>query len=137
MPKWFNQNTMAMRNTWMECRVKVWYLIALIVVSSCSPTPDNSSSQKTVPVAKAPAYEVYQVEIKDMKFIPDSITVKKGDEVVFVNRDMVAHCVTEERSKAWTSSEIAAGASYLLVVKESSNYYCAIHTVMKGKIVVK
>lgn len=34
------------------------------------------------------------VEIKNMKFVPDDITVKKGDTIVWVNRDMMAHDVT-------------------------------------------
>lgn len=72
-----------------------------------------------------------------MKFIPDSLVVKKGDEVVFVNRDMVNHCVTEVEKKSWTSGIIPAGESYLLVAKENTSYFCAIHTVMKGKIIVQ
>jgi len=101
----------------------------------------GDSGQKGKPeVSTAPkqaSYEVHTVEIKEMKFVPDSITVNKGDEVVFVNRDLVAHCVTEEKSSAWTSGNLPAGQSYLLVAKESADYYCAIHKVMKGKIIVK
>jgi plastocyanin len=104
-------------------------------MSCSSPSEKAKTKENTAP--KEIPYQVYTVEIKDMKFVPDSITVKKGDEVVFVNRDIVTHCVTEETSKAWTSSALASGESYLLVAKESSNYYCAIHRVMRGKIIVK
>lgn len=31
-----------------------------------------------------------------MKFVPDDITVKKDDTIVWINRDMTAHDVTEE-----------------------------------------
>lgn len=86
---------------------------------------------------KEPQPEVYTVEIKDMKFVPDSLVVKKGDKVIFINRDMVNHCVTEEVKNGWTSSAIPGGEDWMLVVNKSSNYYCAIHMVMKGKIIVK
>jgi plastocyanin len=50
---------------------------------------------------------------------------------------MVAHCVTEETTKAWTSSNIAAGASWKMAVNSSADYFCAIHLVMKGKIKIE
>ena len=109
-------------------------LCTVFLLNSCSSAPDKKNAA-TAP--KEIPYQVYTVEIKDMKFVPDTITVNKGDEVVFVNRDIVAHCVTEETSKAWTSGSLASGESYLLVAKESAAYYCAIHKVMKGKIIVK
>jgi plastocyanin len=78
--------------------------------------------------------KVYTVEIKDMKFVPNDITVSKGDTVIWINRDMVAHDVTEETAKTWTSGLIAAGGSWKMAVAEEANYYCSIHVVMKGKI---
>ena len=96
------------------------------------PGNNNSSvaSEKTVP-------EVYSIEISNMKFNPAEITVHKGDTVIWKNNDMVAHCVTEETTKAWTSSKIPAGASWKMVVNNSTDYFCAIHLVMKGKIIVE
>ncbi len=81
--------------------------------------------------------KVYAVTIALMKFDPDTITVKKGDTVVFYNHDMVTHDITEEHSKAWTSKPLPADASWKLVATQSSDYYCTIHPVMKGKIVVQ
>ena len=81
--------------------------------------------------------ELHVVEIKDMKFQPEEISVKKGDTIVWVNRDMVTHCVTEENTKALTSSNIAAGNSWKMVIQSGADYFCAIHQVMKGKILVE
>lgn len=91
----------------------------------CAITGCTSSPQKP---------KVYTVEIKDMKFVPNDITVSKGDTVIWINRDMVAHDVTEETAKTWTSGPIAAGGSWKMAVAEEANYYCSIHVVMKGKI---
>ncbi len=96
--------------------------------------PENNSSYN-VPEKTGP--EVYSIEISNMKFNPAEITMHKGDTVIWKNGDMVAHCVTEETTKAWTSSNIAAGASWKMAVNSSADYFCAIHVVMKGKILVK
>jgi len=81
--------------------------------------------------------KTYTVEIKDMKFVPAEITVNKGDTVVWINKDMMDHDVTEEPSKAWTSSAIHAGGSWKMAVNDNTDYYCSIHVVMKGKLKVQ
>lgn len=80
--------------------------------------------------------KLHTVEIKDMKFVPDDITVKEGDTVMWINHDMMGHDVTEE-GKAWTSSVIPADGSWKMEVTNFNNYYCSIHLVMKGKIRVE
>ncbi|QHS56610.1 plastocyanin [Mucilaginibacter sp. 14171R-50] len=92
----------------------------LLMIQSCSSAPEKPSA--------------YVVEIKDMKFVPEDITVKKGDTITFINRDMMAHDVTEETAKSWSSGKMEADVSWKLVVSEAATYYCSIHTVMKGKI---
>jgi plastocyanin len=79
----------------------------------------------------------YTVEIKQMKFVPSELTIRKGDTVVWINKDIVAHDVTEESNKAWTSSLMPVGQSWRLVVTQSTEYYCSIHVVMKGKLIVQ
>lgn len=89
------------------------------------------STEETTAIAK------HTVEIKAMKFQPAELVVKSGDTVVWVNRDIVPHDVTEEPGKAWASSVMPAGASWSLVVTKSADYYCSIHLVMKGKLLVE
>ena len=119
----------------IKCR-HIFILICFLMLSSCNAGPASNNQAKTT-VPAVPKYQVYTVEIKNMKFVPDSLVVKKGDEIVFVNRDIVDHCVTEEKNNSWTSGKLHSDGSYLLVAKESTIYYCAIHQVMKGKIIVQ
>lgn len=79
----------------------------------------------------------HTVEIRQMQFQPSELTVQKGDTVVFINNDMVEHDVTEEKNKTWSSSPLPVGKSYSLVVNQSADYYCTIHPVMKGKLLVR
>lgn len=107
--------------------------ISATVLNGCGSGPEK---EKPPPAVRPKQPDTYTVEIKNMKFVPDTLVVKKGDEVIFVNRDIVSHCVTED-SKAWTSGLIAGGDDWMLVAQKTSDYYCAIHVVMKGKIIVR
>ena len=78
----------------------------------------------------------HTVEMKDMQFQPSTLTVQKGDTVVFINNDMVVHNVVEENN-AWTSGLLAAGENFKKVFTESANYSCTMHPVMKGNILVE
>ncbi len=80
---------------------------------------------------------MHSVEITQMKFYPAELRVKKGDKVVFVNHDLVTHDITEESKKVWSSSPLVTDQTWILVVTESVNYFCSIHPVMKGKIIVE
>lgn len=84
----------------------------------------------------SPAVQHHTVEISQMKFIPATLTVQKGDEVNFVNHDMVLHNVTDSTGKLLIDS-LAGDVSRAITVSENVNYYCSLHPVMKGRIVVK
>jgi plastocyanin len=78
----------------------------------------------------------HTVEIARMEFSPSELTVHKGDTVVFVNHDMLTHDITEE-AKLWTSSKLPPDSSWTMIANQTANYYCSLHPVMKGKIIVQ
>lgn len=111
----------------------------------CTSSPESNASgedtssyvpENGMSVSPATTFHVDTVMISDMKFIPASLHVKKGDTVVWINNDLVSHCITEELSKSWTSGPVAAGASWKMAVTGGAKYYCAIHQVMKGSLVL-
>lgn len=77
------------------------------------------------------------IEIKSMKFIPAEIYVKKGDTVVWKNKDFFPHDVAKFEDKSWKSSPIQQGETWSKVVTKSEDYFCSLHVVMKGKITLK
>lgn len=107
----------------LENCIYLFYFVFLL--GSCTSSPDKT------------AHKSYTIEIKQMKFVPVELIVQKGDTVVWINRDIVAHDATEEPTKAWTSGVIPSGQSWSLVVTKSADYYCSIHVVMKGKLLVE
>ena len=78
----------------------------------------------------------YTVEIIGMKYQPDVLRVHKGDTVIWINNDIVPHDVTEE-NKAWASPLMMPGDSWQKVITKSEAYYCSIHLVMKGEVIVE
>lgn len=103
--------------------------IMLLVQTSCkSPSERMKEPQKE---------KVHVVEIIQMQFKPAEIQVSQGDVIQFINHDMVAHDVTEQNSKAWSSAPLQPAQSWTLKVSGSADYYCSIHPVMKGKITVE
>jgi plastocyanin len=113
-----------MKNHNIVCAGIILAFISFLMIS-CSDTPEKTDPQK------------YTVEIRAMQFQPAELSVKKGDTVIFINNDIVIHDVTEEENKKWASLPLSTGQSFNLVVNESSHYYCSIHPVMKGKLVVE
>ncbi|MDN5214499.1 hypothetical protein QQ020_20630 [Fulvivirgaceae bacterium BMA12] len=103
--------------------------------AGCSPSPGYGRNGNNISANPAP--QLHIIEIRQMKFFPDSLAVNKGDTVRFVNKDLVVHDVTEELKQTWTSSPLSTGKSWDLVITQNVAYFCSLHVVMKGKIVVK
>ncbi len=114
-----------MKNPCKLLRNTSYFFFSLLMLNNCSTNP-----KKTV-------HRVFVVEIKQMKFQPEEITVQMGDTVIWINRDLIAHDVTEKSDKMWTSSLLPSGRSWNLVVNRSANYYCSIHVVMNGRLLLK
>ena len=108
-----------------------YLLCFMFLFNSCS-TPEERAEEIPGPVNR-----VYHVEIKQMQFLPAELTLQKGDTVVWTNNDIVIHDVTEEKSKLWTSGPLTTGQSWSFVVTGTADYYCSIHVVMKGKLLVQ
>ncbi len=80
------------------------------------------------------AAKTHVVEIRSMKFQPAQLKVNEGDSVLFINKDIVIHDVTEQSNKRWKSAPLNTGDNYKIIVMQSADYYCSIHPIMKGKI---
>ncbi len=111
-------------------------LSGMIFLNGCSSSSDENNIPAEAPEAK-PAPSLYIIQIEQMKFLPANITVHAGDTIMWVNNDMVAHDITEEKNKLWSSSLLQPGKSWKLIPKSSADYYCSIHAVMKGSFEVK
>jgi plastocyanin len=79
------------------------------------------------------------VEIQGMKFQPEVLAVQRGDTVVWINRDIVPHTATSTRKSGWNTGTLAQGDSGQYVVRHRGEdpYFCQLHPVMLGKLIVR
>ena len=100
------------------------FLLLFVLMLACGHKNQPNSSPK-----------LYVVEIKDMQFQPAEIRVNKGDTVMWINKDIVPHDATEKDS-AWASPPLGNEVTWKKVITKSDAYYCSIHVVMKGELIV-
>jgi len=79
----------------------------------------------------------YQVVIKGLEYVPETLTVKRGDVVVWVNQDPFPHTVTA--AGAFDSGPVEAGKSWRFVAHRAGPYpyICTLHSNMKGTLHVE
>jgi len=75
------------------------------------------------------------VDIKNQVFMPSTLSIKKGDTVIWTNQDMVQHSITADK---FSSEDLTPGKSYSFTFKKSGTftYACGIHSDIKGSIIV-
>ena len=117
-------------------------LLAAVVLAGCgglkkgglTPVGDDEATKPP------PAKEAVTVNMVSIQFQPKTIHVKNGGRVTWVNRDKVAHTVTEgnELYNTFTSGDVNPGKRYRRTFKGNRKigYRCTIHPNMEGTIFV-
>jgi len=80
-----------------------------------------------------------KVEISDVKYKPAKLKIKKGEKVVWTNRDDRDHTVvSHDKAKTLNSGKIAAGETFEFTFDKPGTYEygCEYHPRMKGVIEV-
>ncbi len=79
------------------------------------------------------------VEMSGMGFHPDTLELRRGDTVVWINRDIVSHTATAKTKAAWTTGTLAQGqsGSYVARRKGEDPYFCQLHPTMLGRLFVR
>jgi plastocyanin len=79
------------------------------------------------------------VEIRGMAFHPEVLEIRLGDTVVWTNRDLVPHTATATRKSGWDTGPLLQGNSGQYVASHGGEdpYFCKLHPVMLGKLIVR
>jgi len=90
--------------------------------------------QSTVADANAPL--VVHLAMKNMKFSPATIEIKKGDTVEWKNDDITPHTAT---SATFDSGPIASDAAWRHTFTQAGSFpfTCTFHPEMKGTVIIK
>jgi plastocyanin len=83
------------------------------------------------------AASTHTVAMDGTRFVPETLTVARGDRVTWVNKDPFPHTATA--SGTFDSKSVAAGTSWSYVADARGEfaYVCTLHPGMKGKLVVR
>ena len=78
------------------------------------------------------------IEVKDFMFMPTTLTVNAGENVVWVNKDDEPHTVVSDTGM-FRSSAMDTDESFSFKFDKPGTYHftCSIHPRMVGTIVVK
>jgi len=80
-----------------------------------------------------------KIEIKDFAFNPQTITVKSGDKITWINKDEEPHTVVSVEKQFKKSPALDTDQQFTIVAGSpgSYTYYCSVHPKMTGTIVIK
>ncbi|MCR9214682.1 MAG: plasmid stabilization protein [Proteobacteria bacterium] len=78
------------------------------------------------------------IEIQRFKFVPDILSVRPGDTVTWINRDIAPHTATAA-DKSWDTGDIKKGdrKSVLVTNGFTAAYFCRFHPVMRATLPFK
>lgn len=105
-------------------------LCCVIVASPAVFAASTSASRKV---------QAQQIEIRNFAFAPATLTVPAGTRVVWTNHDEEPHVITSAGSLFASSKGLDTGDSYAVAFSKPGTYayYCSIHPMMVGTIIVK
>ena len=115
----------------------VIFSIGLFVV------PQAFADHASVTATNAPGSATPGCEETDNCFIPSTVTIDVGSEVIWENTDNAAHTATsgtptDGPDGVWDSSMMMVGGSYSKMFHEAGTYpyFCMVHPWMQGTVIV-
>jgi plastocyanin len=80
-----------------------------------------------------------RIEIKDFAFNPQTITVKAGEKVTWINRDDEPHTVVSVEKQFKKSTALDTDQEFTITAGAPGTYtyFCSVHPKMTGTIIVE
>jgi plastocyanin len=86
------------------------------------------------------APKTHTVIIKRFKFVPETLTIKAGDTVVWINKDLAPHTATSDvEEDRWDTERLNKNEEKAITFTDigSQKYFCLYHPNMRGEIIVE
>ena len=79
-----------------------------------------------------------RIEIKDFAFNPQTLTVKSGEKVTWINRDEEPHTIVSVEKQFKKSTALDTDQEFTITAGAPGTYtyFCSVHPKMTGTIVV-
>ena len=80
-----------------------------------------------------------KIEIKDFAFDPQTITVKSGEKITWINRGEEPHTVVSGEKQFKKSPALDTDEEFSITAGSPGtySYFCSVHPKMTGTIIVK
>ena len=126
-------------------------MVGVLVLAACAPADVGVNETPTEPPAEEPTEastepptggEEVEVQMVDVAFEPEEVTVAAGTTVTWINEDAVQHTVTAGTRGDPTGmfdETVAGGGSFSFTFEEPGTYeyYCSFHPGMSGVVTVE
>jgi plastocyanin len=101
--------------------------VLLLLGAQALARPDDKTPQR------------HLVEIQGMTFRPEVLEIERDDTVIWINRDIVPHTATGTGKPAWSTGTLAQSESgqYVPHDRGTTPYFCELHPVMQGKLIIR
>ena len=98
----------------------------------------NISQENISNTFKAINPKTYNIEINKSGFFPQEIKIKKGDSIIWVNKDREIHTVVSDEGNELNSDSIKTDKIYDHTFYNTGNYsyHCYFKPQLTGKVVV-
>ena len=79
-----------------------------------------------------------QIVIKDFHFSPQTVTVKSGEKLTWINRDEEPHTIVSVEKQFKKSSALDTDQEFTITAGAPGTYtyFCSVHPKMTGTIIV-
>ncbi|HEX2403455.1 MAG TPA: cupredoxin family copper-binding protein [Acidimicrobiia bacterium] len=111
----------------------------LLVLAAAVALSMAACSGESTDTTEATGGDEQRVEIADLAFNPETVTVAVGSTVTWVNADPdVPHTSTSD-DDVWNSDTLNEGDDFSFTFDEAGTfaYFCEVHPTMRGSIVVE
>lgn len=108
---------------------------ALILSACTSATPPSPAPTPEASEATPEAITGARVIISNFAYSPESITVKAGETVTWVNQDSAPHSATAD-NESFDTGTLQKGQSKAVTFAKAGtfSYHCTVHPTMKASV---
>lgn len=103
-------------------------------------TPSDSGQTPSTPITPTTTSlpKTYQVSAQNFAFNPATLTINKGDTVIWTNMDSAPHTIISDSGDEISSNSLSTGQAYSHTFSSEGTfaYHCSVHPSMKGTVTV-
>ena len=102
--------------------------IAVAGLSSCAQKRDTEMGQSK-------SGFTHEIEIAEFTYRPETLQVRRGDKIKWINKDLAPHTATAS-NKSWDTGNLERNQSAIIEVTDGMDlhYFCRFHPHMRARL---